>query len=104
MSSRLSRRRFLHASAVGAAAGFFSGAARADREPGPSEKLGVAVIGVAGQGDYNLRNVAAANTNIVALCDVDENRAAKARADFPRAVFDPDYHKVLDTKGLDAVV
>src|SRR5262249_5316220 len=47
---------------------------------------------------------AAAGAAIVALCDVDENRAAPVRRRFPRAKFYTDFRKLIDAKGLDAVV
>jgi predicted dehydrogenase len=48
--------------------------------------------------------VAAARTTIAALCDVDEKRSAKAREQFPQAKFYTDFRRLLDQKGLDAVV
>ena len=41
----------------------------------PSEKLNIAGIGVGGMGAANLKNVE--SENIVALCDVDDDYAAK---------------------------
>src|SRR5262249_33538936 len=38
------------------------------------------------------------------LCDVDESRAGKAREQYPQATFYADFRKLLDQKGLDAVV
>src|SRR5438067_5038604 len=99
MTSRLTRRRFLAASAASALAapGFL-------RARGANEKLNVAVIGVADRGSANLEGVA--HENVVALCDVDEPRAAKAREQFPNAAFYTDYRKLFDKidKGVDAVV
>ena len=101
MPSRLSRRRFLQASAAVAGATLVHAA---DRQTPPSERLNVAVIGVHNRGGANLNGVAAAATNVVALCDVDENLAAKPRQRFPRATFHTDWRRVLDQKDVEAVV
>ena len=55
----------------------------AEKATGPAEKLGIAVVGIGGQGAANLRGVK--DQNIVALCDVDEARAGKAFDEHPRA-------------------
>ena len=49
----------------------------------PSEKVNIAGIGIGGMGHANLR--ACAKENIVALCDVDHNYAAKTFEAFPKA-------------------
>jgi predicted dehydrogenase len=110
MSRRRTRREFLQASAM-AGAGFWVAGRRAlAQTTAPSEKLGVAVIGVTGQGHWNLGQVsdgeASAICNIVALCDVDEKRAGEARAKFPKARFYTDFRTMLDAqkKDIDAVV
>jgi predicted dehydrogenase len=104
MPSRFTRRGFLQASAAFGALGLGGGLLRADKKESTNERLHVGVIGVAGQGDYDMSNVAAAGAAIVALCDVDERRAAGARKRFPKAKFYTDYRKLFDAKGLDAVV
>ena len=102
MSDGPSRREFLQTAAaigaVGVSAGMLRGTGSAN------DRLHVGVIGVARQGAYDLREVAAAGAAIAALCDVDENRAAKARRQFPAAKFYTDFRRLLDQKGLDAVV
>jgi predicted dehydrogenase len=105
MSRNLTRRHFLQASAAAGAAGLGTGLLRAaDRKASANERLHVGVIGVAGQGEYNLRQLAGAGAAVVALCDVDENRSAKARAQFSAATFYVDFRKMLEQKGLDAVL
>jgi predicted dehydrogenase len=105
MPSRLTRRRFLQSNAIAGGVLICGASLRADQKQPPSEKLNVAVVGIAGQGAYDLGQVAAAGgANIVALCDVDENRTGPARKEFPRAVFEIDYRKVVDRKDVDAVV
>ncbi len=69
----------------------------------PSEKLNIAAIGAGGMGRGNLRNCA--TENIVALCDVDDKRAAGAYRDYPDAKKYKDFRKMLDKeKNIDAVI
>ena len=97
-----SRREFLRTAAaigaVGVSAEALQGVGSAN------DRLHVGMIGVAGQGAYDLREVAAAGAAIVALCDVDENRAGEARGQFPAAKLYTDFRRLLDQKDLDAVV
>lgn len=69
-----------------------------------AEKVSLAVIGLGGQGGANLKAVA--SQNIVALCDVDDDRAGKAYEQFPDAKKYTDYRKMLDEIGnrVDGVV
>jgi len=100
-----SRRRFLQESVALAASANLLGAIRAEeKKKPPSERLNLGIIGcgAGSQGDYNLSNVT--SENIVALCDVDSDRAGKARQAHPKAVFFQDFHKLLDHEGIDAVV
>lgn len=70
----------------------------------PSEKLNIAAIGIGGQGAGDLSNMT--SENIVALCDVDSNRAADTFKKFPNARKFQDYRKMLDEidKSIDAVL
>jgi predicted dehydrogenase len=103
MSRRLSRRSFLKAGAALAASTGVVGRLCADeKRKGPNERLNLGVIGVDNQGAYNLKNVS--SENIVALCDVDTARAGKAREAHPKAQFFQDFRKLVEVKGLDAVV
>ena len=69
----------------------------------PSEKLNIAGIGVGGMGGSNLRQLE--SQNIVALCDVDHNYAAKTFQRYPNAKTYYDYRRMLDTeKDIDAVM
>ena len=72
--------------------------------PAPREKLNLAVIGCGGQGFDNLRHVS--GENIVALCDVDERRAAEAFKRHPKAQRFRDYRRLFDAmhRQIDAVV
>ncbi len=72
----------------------------------PSEKLNVGFVGVTNQGNYDLTEVSKVETvNVVALCDVDDNRLGEAVVKCPRARKYNDYRKMLDAgKDLDAIV
>ncbi|MCF6332217.1 MAG: Gfo/Idh/MocA family oxidoreductase [Draconibacterium sp.] len=70
----------------------------------PSKKINIAVIGVGGRGKANWS--ACMQENIVALCDVDENRAAEGFKTFPNAKRYKDYRKMFDEMAneIDAVI
>lgn len=77
----------------------------------PSDKLNIACIGIGGKGFSDSREMG--SENIVALCDVDEARAAEKHGEeklsaldnFPKAKFYKDFRKMLDIEGknIDAV-
>lgn len=69
----------------------------------PSEKLNIAGIGVGGRGSGVLQGVE--SQNIVALCDVDTERAAQAFKRHPDAKIYRDFRRMLDKeeKNIDAV-
>src|SRR5436190_5693034 len=71
----------------------------------PNEKLNFAAIGSGGQGASNI-SAAAPTENIVALCDVDDRRAAQTFTRFEKATKYKDFRKMLDkeAKNIDAVV
>jgi len=69
----------------------------------PSEKLNIAGIGVGGQGRWDLDNVS--SENIIALCDVDWERAAGTFKQYPKAKRYRDFRKMLEKEtNIDAVV
>jgi len=70
-----------------------------------NEKLNIAAVGVGTRGPEILRGVAPTE-NIVALCDVNEEKAARAFDTYPKATRHKDYRKMLDGqgKGIDAVM
>jgi len=71
----------------------------------PNEKLNFASIGAGGQAASNI-SAAAPTENIVALCDVDERRAANMFTRFDKAPKYRDFRKMLDKedKNIDAVI
>jgi predicted dehydrogenase len=105
MSRFVTRRYFLGATAAaGAAALQVSVLPAAEKKLPASERLRVGVIGVTGQGGSDMNEIAAAGAEIAALCDVDEPRAAPVRERFPSAAFFTDFRRLIDSKGLDAVL
>jgi len=70
----------------------------------PSERVNVAGIGAGGQAAHDLQMVSRWS-NIVALCDVDQKRAAESYKAYPDAVRYTDFRVMLDKqKDIDAVV
>jgi predicted dehydrogenase len=71
----------------------------------PNEKLNIASIGAGGKAGGDIRGCAATE-NIVALCDVDDKRAANIFNTFDKAPKYKDFRKMLDkeSKNVDAVI
>ena len=70
----------------------------------PSDTVNIAAIGAGGKATGTLRNMM--SENVMALCDVDDSRAAETRERFPDASYDKDFRVMLDKYGddIDAVV
>jgi predicted dehydrogenase len=106
--ARRTRREFLQASALAGVGFWVVGTEAAQRRPGPNERLNVAFIGAGGRAAGNLWRDADAvskTDNIVALCDVDENRAREAFKRFDSVPKYQDFRVMLDKqKDIDAVV
>jgi predicted dehydrogenase len=102
MSRRSTRRAFLKGGAA-AAAGFviLKRSGLAHGYPA-NDALRIGVVGVAGQGEYDLNNVS--HEDVVALCDVDANLLAGAAAKHPKAAQFRDFRKMIEAGGLDAAV
>ncbi len=103
-SQTLSRRNFL--AAAGAITGFMALPASVlgrGGEGSPNNKLNIAGIGIGGQGASDLNDVG--SENIMALCDVDWDYAAKTFNRYPQAKRYKDFRQMLDQeKSIDAVV
>ncbi|WP_161541458.1 Gfo/Idh/MocA family protein [Rhodothermus marinus] len=102
---RISRRRFLGTMATAGAA--FTIVPRHVLGRGfvpPSDKLNIACIGVGGRGAWNVRGVS--SENLVAFCDVDDERAAETYRAFPNVPRYKDFRVMLEREGdrIDAVV
>jgi len=85
--------------------GFFAGHGFGVRAAeGPAERLNVAAIGIGGRGAANLAGMK--GHTIVALCDVDEARAAKGFDAHPKARRFTDFRALFDAceKQIDGVV
>jgi predicted dehydrogenase len=102
MTRQFTRRRFLQ---TGSAAALSASLLTAQpKTPVASERLRVGIIGVAGKGESNWQAVAAAGAEIAAICDVDESRLDKINTAHPQAAFYADFRKLIEAKGIDAVV
>lgn len=102
---RISRRQFVKGSALAATAFSIVPAhvLGLNGATPPSEKLNIAGIGVAGQGNSDLNQMS--SENIVALCDVDWRHAAGVFKKYPNAKKYKDYRVMLEEqKDIDAVV
>ena len=107
LASQASRREFLRASAA-ATFGFtivprhvLGGAGQTP----PSERIRLAGIGAGGMGGGDIATVSKLGAEIVALCDVDNARAAGSFERFPKARRYKDFRAMLDkeAKQIDAV-
>ncbi|MFC1766277.1 Gfo/Idh/MocA family oxidoreductase, partial [Planctomycetota bacterium] len=105
-SVSISRRRFMASSAATAFSfNILSSTLHGQgAKQSPNNKLNIAVVGAGGMGSGNLNNCA--SENIVALCDVDEVRAADSFNKYPRAQKYKDFRRMLEKedKNIDAVV
>lgn len=99
MTIRFTRRQF-HRTALASVSAL--AASSYSRVLGANEKLGIAIIGVGGQGGFSLGSLAKIE-KIVALCDVDSKRVAKERAAHSSALFTQDFREVVSRKDVDAV-
>ncbi|MBI2806764.1 MAG: Gfo/Idh/MocA family oxidoreductase [Planctomycetes bacterium] len=107
MSRRISRRRFMQASGVSAAAAgyWLTGGVTESfaAQPGANARLNVALIGAGGRAEGNEQGVR--GENIVALCDVDQSRARNVYNRYPRVTKYTDFRVMLDKqKDIQAVV
>ncbi|APZ94153.1 Gfo/Idh/MocA family protein [Fuerstiella marisgermanici] len=100
----LSRRELLRNAALIGAGVCVSGNTATALSTSPNEKLNIACVGLGNQGKANLGLVK--SQNIVALCDVDDDRTAMFGPRFPKARRFADFRLMLDkmSKEIDAVV
>ena len=104
MSNTFSRRELLRRTAVVSSGLFAAGGGSVRASRSANEKLNVACVGLGNQGNANLNKVS--HENIVALCDVDENRTAKYAQRFSKARRFQDFRIMLEKMHdqIDAVV
>ena len=102
-SNLLSRRRFLHRSSLAAAGALAFPFVSARNVLGANNRLNIAGIGVGGKGEVDIGFCA--GENVVALCDIDERRAAASLQRFPKAKFYRDFRELFDKEAanFDAV-
>ncbi len=83
-----------------------SAVARGAERLSASEKLNLAGIGIGSRGGADIGEAAGLGHNLVALCDVDDNYAAKEFAKYPNAKRFTDYRVMFDKMGagVDGVV
>ena len=101
----MNRRQFLATSAVTGSGLIILPSGSLRGADAPSKKLNVALIGVWGRGNAHHRAIG--KENVVALCDIDENKLAGAAKKWPKAKTFVDWRKLLDDHkalGLDAIV
>jgi predicted dehydrogenase len=106
MTQRINRRQALRLGAAGTLGYLFTGpAASILRAAGAGDRLRVAGIGVGGKGWSDIEH-AGRVMDVVALCDIDEERLGKRAAAFSAAKKYFDYRKLFDEmmKEIDAVV
>ena len=106
MASTFTRRDFLKQTAVAATGTVLLGCQTSRREISANDKLNIGFIGVANRAGADLEEVAREvnSVNVAALCDIDDTFLAKAREKYPGAKTYNDFRRLLDQKGLDAIV
>src|SRR6266478_6531942 len=100
----MTRRQFIYYSALVASGTALTGCAQVrPRRVSANDKLNIGVVGTGGKGESD--TACCSGENIVALCDVDSERSAKAHAKYPNAKVYKDFRKMLEQeKSLDAVI
>ncbi|MDP7048808.1 MAG: Gfo/Idh/MocA family oxidoreductase [Verrucomicrobiota bacterium] len=93
--TRMTRRRFIGAGAAAA----FGFQVVSSRVFGANSRLAVAGIGAGGKGRADISGAVDAGADIVALCDVDESRAAGMFKAHPKAKRFPDFRVMLEKMG-----
>src|SRR5947207_10745466 len=103
MSRRTTRRDFLQQSTLAGVGFWVAGGLTAAEPKGANDKLNIAIIGAGGQGGSEIGGCS--GENIVAMCDVDEKRAAGGFNKHPSAKKYNDFRKMFDEMGkqIDAV-
>ena len=99
--NNLSRRSFIKSTSIASSGLFLIPNFQSNA---PNNRLNIAVIGVGGRGKANWGSVP--NENIVAMCDVDDNRASQGYLLYPKARKFKDFRVMFDkmAKEIDAVI
>src|SRR5436190_16853391 len=101
MNHSLNRRQFISQTAAATGVWLVGVQAHA-RRLSPNDKLNIGMIGVANRAGADLQEVS--TENIVALCDIDDNYLSAVKEKYPSAKTYNDFRRLLDQKGIDAVV
>jgi len=102
---QVNRRSFLKTSAAASAFTIVPRHVLGKGPKAPSDTLNIAGIGVGGMGAGDLKDEAIQSENVMALCDVDWQRAQDSFRRFPKAKRYKDFRVMLDKeKDIDAVV
>jgi predicted dehydrogenase len=98
----MKRRQFLSSTAAMGGGSLFLPRLALRGQDAPSRKLNIALFGVWGRGLAHYDAITP--ENVVALCDVNENRLRDAGQRWPKAKTYVDWRKCLDQKDIDAVI
>src|ERR1035438_10328857 len=98
----MQRRDFLKSAATSAAGLTILRSGTLSGRNAPSNKLNIALIGVWGRGTAHYNTLL--QENVVALCDVNDDRTKQALRIFPNAKTYYDWRRLLDQKDVEAVV
>jgi len=107
MKRKSTRRDFLKFSAAASAGFWIAGRSTWAEDlgnPSPNERINLACIGIGGKGDSDSDN-AAKHANLIAICDIDDQRLNKKGLKYPKAQKFNDFRKMFDALGkqIDAV-
>ncbi|MCA9150524.1 MAG: Gfo/Idh/MocA family oxidoreductase [Planctomycetales bacterium] len=98
---KLDRRQMLKSSAAAMVA-VHTGVPSRVRAASPNERLNIACVGVGGKGWSDMQETSVGQ-NVVAICDIDAQRLARASEAHPRATAHQDWRKLLEQNNIDAV-
>jgi predicted dehydrogenase len=103
MSQPIQRRDFLQGAAIAGAGFWIANSYEPALSQAANERINIACIGCGGMGSGHVNR--AARENLVALCDVDEVRAARAFEQYPNARKYRDFRRMLEemNRQIDAV-
>ncbi|MFQ6132949.1 MAG: Gfo/Idh/MocA family protein [Armatimonadota bacterium] len=106
MTSRMGRRTFLRNAALGGTGLMVLGESRSVCTAQANDRLNVGLVGVGGRGRWFVQTIPQLGENVVAMCDVNEQRAGESFAKMPEARKYHDFRKMLEEMDdqIDAVV
>ena len=106
MEPKVSRRVFVKNTAIGTLGLMILKNSYSARTYAANDKLNIALIGVGGRGRWFVGTIPRLGQNVVAMCDVNDRKAALSFKELPKAKKFSDFRKMLDEmdKNIDAVV